>query len=41
MDALRVWSADHIAEVVAARADFDARSSDLSAVLSPAPARVG
>ncbi len=41
MDALRVWSADHIAEVVAARADFDARSSDLSAVLPPAPARVG
>jgi DNA-binding HxlR family transcriptional regulator len=26
MDALRIWSADHIAEVVGARAAFDARA---------------
>lgn len=28
MEALRVWSADHIAEVVEARATYDGRSAD-------------
>jgi DNA-binding HxlR family transcriptional regulator len=41
MDALRVWSADHLAEVVEARAAFDARLADpgVATLLPPAGER--